>query len=385
MSKKDPLKEFFESQQEAGEDFSFRFSHEVMSAKVPVIKTGSPGLDDALSSGGIPKGRLIQFYGPPASGKTLMSMLAIKEAQAQDPKALQLFIDSEGSYDPKWAAQIGVDPKRVAWVQGDLAVNGRRCFAALLGVPKEDKKTHMLAGKAKEGVLDKIAKGEKGFNFNLIVLDSLGALIPPGDDVALVGKITMAKLAKFLTQELKKVSLEVAKAKIPFIMINHKRDTMDPYSDHTFAGGNAYAQHLSAKVYFELVGRKDSFILDEQENRIGGVVRAVIEKSKFGPHPRKCEFKVDFRKGVIDTHEEIANLAIAYGIITKASSVSYEYGDQKWVGQPKLYTALVGNDALVAELTSKIEEARDAKREVIIADQDKKTEEVLEAADEELE
>lgn len=383
MSKKDPLSVYFESQLLADEETSFKLSHEIMSSKVPVIQTGSPSLDDALSSGGLPKGRLIQYYGPPSSGKTLMSMLAIREAQKDNPKALQLFIDSEGSFDPKWAAQLGADPKRIALLQNDLAVNGRRCFATLLGVPKADAKTHEYKGKTKDGFLDKIAKGEKGFNFNLIVLDSLGALIPPGDDVAVVGKITMAKLAKFLTQELKKVSLEVSKAKIPFIMINHKRDNLDPYGiDHTFAGGNAYAHHLSANVYFEMVARKDSFILDANDNKIGGMVRATVEKSKFGPHPRKCEFKVDFRKGVIDTHEEIANLALKYNIVKKTSNMSYEYGNQKWVGKPKLVTSLM-DESFSAELAGRIEEARDAEREVILANQEKTTEEVIEASTEE--
>ncbi len=113
-------------------------------------------------------------------------------------------------------------------------------------------------------------------------------IIPPGDDVAAVGKITMGKMAKFLTQEGKKLSLEVSKANIPFIVINHKRDSLDMYGpDYTHAGGNAYTHFLSANIYFESVGRKDACIFDENECKIGGRVRATVEKSKFGPHPSK--------------------------------------------------------------------------------------------------
>jgi hypothetical protein len=108
---------------------------------------------------------------------------------------------------------------------------------------------------------------------------------------------------------------------------------MDPYGvDHTFSGGNTYSHFLSANVYFEPVNRADAKILDEKDNKIGQTIRATIEKSKFGPWPRKCEFKVDFGIGVIDKHEEIAQLALDYNIVTKPTSVTHEYGEMKWVG-----------------------------------------------------
>src|SRR5271154_7077706 len=99
--KSDRLTAFFRSFADADEQLDFRFAHETVGEKLPVISTGSLVLDDALSSGGLPKGRLIQFYGAPGSGKTLMAMLAIKEAQLQDPVAQQMFIDAEGTFDAK--------------------------------------------------------------------------------------------------------------------------------------------------------------------------------------------------------------------------------------------------------------------------------------------
>jgi hypothetical protein len=104
-------------------------------------------------------------------------------------------------------------------------------------------------------------------------------------------------------------------------------------------------------------------IIDEKENKIGHPLRATIEKSKFGPWPRKCEFKVNFGIGVIDKHEEIAQLALDYNVVTKPSTVSHEYGDQKWVGFPKFCEAIRDDANLANELLMKISEAREAKME----------------------
>jgi len=365
------LEAFFKSYAESEEQLDFKMAHETIGEKLPVIPTGSLVLDDALSSGGNPKGRLIQYYGPPGSGKTLMAMIAIKEAQAEDPESQQVFIDAEQTFSPTWAEALGLDTSRIILVQGDTAVNGRKCFELVLGVPKEDAKTHILKGKQKEGLLDKIASGE--FNINMIVLDSLGSIIPPGEDVSAVGKMNMALLARFLTTTFRKLSLEVSKTKTPFIIINHKKANMDPYGvDHTFSGGNTYAHFLSANVYFEPVNRADARILDEKENKIGQTIRATIEKSKFGPWPRKCEFKVDFGIGIIDRHEEIAQLSLDYNVVTKPSTVSHEYGDRKWVGFGKFCDAIKDDSALAAELIQKISQARDAKWEAKRQEQLKK-------------
>lgn len=357
------LESFFKSFAEADAQLDFRMAHETIGEKVPVISTGSLALDDVLSCGGLPKGRIIQYYGPPGSGKTLMAMIAMLEAQQQDPNSQQVFIDAEGTFDPTWAEILGLDTSRVILVEGDTAVNGRKCFEMLLGEPKEDAKTHILKGKSKEGLLDKIIN--KDFNINMIVLDSLGSIIPPGEDTSKVGKMNMSLLARFLTTTFRKLSLEVNKANVVFVVINHKRDNMDPYgADHTFSGGNTYAHTLSANVYFEAIQRKDARIVDEKENKIGHPLKGTIEKSKFGPWPRTCEFKVNFSIGVIDKHEEIAQLALDYNVVTKSSSVSHEYGEKKWVGFPKYSEAIKDDPILASELILKVNEARERKLEI---------------------
>jgi len=353
------LDDFFKSYAEADEQLDFRMASDV-TEKVPVISTGSLLLDEALSAGGFPKGRLIQLYGQAGSGKTLLAMIAIKNAQKAEPDAKQMFIDAEQTFSPIWAETLGLDTSKIIIVDGDLAVDGRRCFEMLLGVPKEDAKTHFLKGKSKEGLFDKIISKE--LNINLIVLDSLGAIVSPIESISQVGKQNMATLPRFLSNTLKKVSLETSKAKVPFIIINHKRATLDPYAgDHTFSGGNSYSHFLSANIWLEPVNRADAKILDENENKIGQTIRATVEKTKFGSWPRKCEFKVDFNVGIIDRHEEIGQLALTYEVVTKSSTVSHEYKDYKWVGANKYYDAIKNDPALAAELEQKIIEAREAK------------------------
>lgn len=357
--KNNVLEAFFKSYSDTEELIDFRMAHENLGVKLPVISTGSLVLDDALSSGGNPKGRIIQYYGPPGSGKTLMAMLAMVEAQKDDPTAQQLFIDAEQTFSPSWAEALGLDLNKVAVIDGESAANGRRCFEMLLGVPKEDAK-HVLIGKKQEGFLDKIVNKE--LNFNMIVLDSLGSIIPVGEDVSQIGKQNISLLARFLSTTMKKLSLEVKKANIPFIVVNHKKSSMDPYGpDHTFSGGNAYGHFLSANVYFEAVQRKDAQILDEKENKVGHIMRASIEKSKFGPWPRKCEFKVNFGIGVTDIHEEIAKLALDYDIVAKPTTVTHTFKDQKWTGFNKFCDAIKESKELAEELTKLISETRDNK------------------------
>jgi len=350
--KEDTIKQFFKSYAESEEQLDFRIGSDKLGLDVDVISTGSLTLDDALSCGGLPCGRIIQYYGPPGSSKTLMSMIAIKNAQEKDPDARQVFIDAEQTFSTIWATQLGIDTSKVIIIDGDLAVNGRRCFEMLLGVPKEDIHSHKLKGKSKEGLLDQIIT--KKININLVVLDSLGAIIPPGEDTSAVGKMNISLMARFLATTMKKLSLEVAKANIPFIVINHKRDSMDMYKDHTFMGGNAYSHFLSANIYFELAGAKDALILDENEEKIGQVVRATVEKSKFGPHPKKCLFKVKFIEGVTERVEEVIELGIKYEIIRKPNNVMYEYGEEKFRGKEALKQGLVSKPEMCREIELKV-------------------------------
>jgi recombination protein RecA len=350
---------FFESLMKADDDLHISGADEV-DAAVDVIPLGSPGLNDITGCGGVPYGRITQFFGPAGSGKTMMSMIAIKNAQAKSPDVKQLFIDSEGSFSPDWAEQLGVDISRVKLIQGPGASNAQKVFELLVGTMKKDAKGNP-AGKSKPGFFDMVKDGS--MNFNLVVLDSVGVLIPPTEAVAEVGKQGMAVLARFLSTELKKVSVECQRANVPVILINHVRDNMDPYaaSQYTFAGGNQLKHQLSLNVLFVGVQRKDAQLLDEKELKIGQTIRAKVEKTKFGVWPRQCEFKVEYTNGIVQVEEELLELASDYEIIGKPTTMSYTYGDLKWTGREKTLEAIRSTPGMMEELEAKISEARKAK------------------------
>ncbi len=359
---KNSFKDFFKSVIDAENALDAKTYEDHLNEELKVISTGSPKLDDALGCGGIPTGRVVQFYGPGGSGKTLMALLTMKKAQELDPEAEQLFIDAEQTFSFEWAEKLGLDTNRINVVDGETAVLGRNLFTFLCGVPKEDAKK-AYAGKKVEGLLDKVAKKE--LNINLIVIDSLGVLIPPQEDTAEIGKANIALLARFLSTTMKKVVLATAKADIPLIVINHVKASMEMYgSDHSFSGGNSWNHSLSANIYFEQVGRKDAQVLDEKEKKIGATIRAAVEKSKFGS-TGKVEFQVDFSKGVINLHQEVCDLALDYDIATKPNNQTYEYGDQKWRGADNFYTAVAEDENLFNELLSKVRIARDNRRKGI--------------------
>jgi recombination protein RecA len=339
-------------------DISLSRSDEEELAPIDVIDTGSYSLNDALGCNGLPCGRLIQYYGSPGSGKTLMAMIAIINAQRKDPTAKQLFIDAEQTFDKKWAKKLGADPSKIIVVDGETAVYGRKCFEMLLGIPKEDLKTHAYVGKKEMGLLDRIKNKE--FNINLIVLDSLGTLIPPGEDTSRVGKMNMALMARFLGTSMKKLSIEVSKANIPMIVINHIKATMEMYGpDHTSSGGNSYFHTLSANIFFEQVTRKEAQILDEEENKIGGTIRYTIEKSKFGPYPKRGEFRLLFNRGIIDKHLELITLGLKYGVIKMITKMSYDVNGEKVTGGlPGLHRMFENNDEKSNWLLNQIIEAK---------------------------
>lgn len=359
---KNSLDEFFKAYLDTENKFEYRTAADDLGEKVESFPTGSLALDDALSSGGIPRGRIVQYYGPPGSGKSLLATLAIKSAQQLNSESYQVYMDAEGTFNPSWAAQLGCDTNRIKVISGDPAAYGQKAFEMLLGEPKQDSKKN-YAGKSKPGFLDQIAEGK--INCDLIVYDSIGACIPPIEDVASVGKSGMATLARFLTTTFKKLSLEVKKSNVAFICINHKRDGMDPYgADHTFSGGNSYAHYLSANVYFTRVNRKDSAIMDENEDVVGSLVRAKVEKSKFGPWPREAEFSINYNIGVVDSHKELAELGLKYGVVKKPTSMSYEFGEMKWVGADKYATALMEDPGLFNQIKAAVEVAREEKKHV---------------------
>jgi len=359
---------FFASYTKADKELNIFTASDQVGEKVDVISTGSPLLDEALICGGLPFGRIIQYYGPSGCGKSLMAMLAVKNAQQKNKTSKQLWIDAEESFDITWAQSLGIDTTRLTIIDGPGASNGRRIFELLLGTPKKDAKG-IYSGKSKNGFFDEVAA--KTLDYNLAVLDSLGQIIPPGEDTSEVGKFNMSLMARFLSTELKKVSVDLHKANIPFIVINHVKDNMNSMGmpSFTFSGGNTLKHGLGVNVFFTALRGADNTILNDKEDKIGHVIRAKVEKNKLGPWPRQAEFKVNFITGIDAFEEEVIALAIDYSLIQKPSSVMYAYGDRTFRGKQAVIDALKTDKALVTELYAKIIASREEKWDTKRAEQ----------------
>ena len=201
--------------------------------KTDIIRTGAPSLDRAIGVGGWPRGRMIQLAGAPSSGKTLMSLIAIANWQKQHPDNCAAFLDAEFTYSPEWAAKFGVDNDRVYLVKNNEAA---KLFSGLVGKIKKNKATGVLTKIS--GLFDMIHAGQsityvhpitkKKLTLNcgrmgIIVLDSMANVQVPQEMEADSGKALVAPVARFLTQELKKLTPGIAKSNVCFIGINQVR------------------------------------------------------------------------------------------------------------------------------------------------------------------
>jgi recombination protein RecA len=198
-----------------------------------IIRTGSPGLDRAIGVGGWPRGRMTQLAGKESSGKTLLCMLAIANWQAEHPENCAAFLDAEYTYDPSWAATLGVDNNRVFLVKSNDASH---LFTGLVGKVKENPQTKKRT--EVPGLFAMIASGQKITSkhpvtnkpitlnlgrMGLVILDSMAALQTPTEIVSDVGKQNMALMARFLSVELKKLTPGIADSNVAMIVINQVR------------------------------------------------------------------------------------------------------------------------------------------------------------------
>lgn len=328
-------------------------------SEIQTLTTGSDILDDIIGPWGIPKGRIIQYAGRESSGKTFMSLMAIKHWQSLAPHNWAYFIDAECGFNVEWAKILGIDisPDRFRILRSN---NGAEIFEKLCGVP------HKEAGKkkAKLGLLDMVkeAGGAEESGLGIIVLDSVAAIAPPLEMASQSGKTNMALIARFLPPELRKLTPLLSETGVMFIAINQVRtDPGKMYGDPTSTpGGSAWKHFCSVMVHFLMSESKDSKIYDAVGDQIGHTLKARIDKNRVGPPKRMCEFDIIYTKGIANKHIEIAKLAIKYGVVKKPSKMSYEYGDIKIVGKDNFYNEILGNTELQEELLTKVKEAKES-------------------------
>lgn len=291
--------------------------------KVDAIPTGSLTLDIALGVNGLPKGRIIEIYGPESSGKTTLAIHAIAEVQKQG--GIAAIIDAEHAFDQFYAAKLGVDIDNLLISQPD---NGEQAL-------------EIADNLIRSGAID------------LLVIDSVAALTPKAEIEGEMGDSQMGLQARLMSKALRKLTGSINKAKCCCIFINQLRDKIGVMfgNPETTTGGNALKFYASVRIDI----RKTSQIKDG-EDVIGNRVKVKIVKNKVAPPFKKAEFDIMYGEG-ISKIGEVIDLGVELNIIKKSGSW-FSYGEVKLgQGRDAVKTLLQDNPELMEELEMKIKEA----------------------------
>ena len=259
-----------------------------------VISTGSLGLDLAVGIGGLPKGRIIEIYGPESSGKTTVALHAV--AEAQKAGGVAAFIDAEHALDPAYAKALGVDIDSLIISQPDTGEQALEITDTLVS----------------SGVVD------------IIVVDSVAALVPKAEIEGEMGDSHMGLQARLMSQALRKLTSSINKSKTITIFINQLREKIGVMfgNPETTTGGRALKFYSSIRID---VRRIDS--IKQGDEIIGNRTRAKIVKNKVAPPFRQCEFDIMYGQGISKVGE-LVDLAANIDVIKKSGSW-YSYNDNK--------------------------------------------------------
>lgn len=295
---------------------------ETPTESIESISTGSISLDIALGIGGVPKGRVIEIYGPESSGKTTLATHIIAEAQKQGGVAA--FIDAEHAFDKFYAKKLGVDVDNLLIAQPD---NGEQAL-------------EIADNLIRSGAID------------VIVIDSVAALVPKAEIEGEMGDSKMGLQARLMSQALRKLTGTIAKTGCCCIFINQLREKIGVMfgNPETTTGGNALKFYASVRLDI----RRTSQIKDSDEVS-GNRVKVKIVKNKVAPPFRIAEFDVMFGQGISKVGE-IIDLGVDFNIIKKAGSW-FSYGDTKLgQGRDAVKQLLLDNPELADEIEKKIRE-----------------------------
>ena len=290
---------------------------------VPVISTGSIGLDLALGVGGIPKGRVIEVYGPESSGKTTLSMHCIAEAQKKG--GLAAFIDAEHAFDKSYAEKLGIDTENLLISQPD---NGEQALEIT---------EHLI----RSGAID------------IIVIDSVAALVPRAELEGEMGDSKMGLQARLMSQALRKLTGAISKSGCACIFINQLREKIGIMfgNPETTTGGNALKFYASVRLDIRRIGQ----IKESADNIIGNRTKVKVVKNKVAPPFKVVEFDIMYGKG-ISKSGEILDLGVELEIIQKSGSwFSYD-GNKLGQGRDAVKILLEDNVELMDDLERLIKE-----------------------------
>jgi recombination protein RecA len=287
---------------------------------IDVVSTGSIGLDVALGVGGLPKGRVVEIYGPESSGKTTLTLQVVAEAQKQGGTAA--FVDAEHALDPAYAEKLGVNVDELLVSQPDT---GEQALEI----------TDMLV---RSGAVD------------IVVIDSVAALTPKAEIEGEMGDSHMGLQARLMSQALRKLTGNIKRSNTMVVFINQIRMKIGVMfgSPETTTGGNALKFYSSVRLDIRRIGA-----IKKGDEVIGNQTRVKVVKNKVSPPFKQAEFEILYGQG-ISRCGEIIDLGVQHNIVDKAGSW-YSYGEDR-IGQGKENARdfLKNNPEMAAEIEEKI-------------------------------
>jgi len=290
---------------------------------VETISTGSLSLDIALGTGGLPRGRVVEIYGPESSGKTTLAVHAIAEAQKRG--GIAAFIDAENAFDSSYAKKLGVDIENLLVSQPD---NGEQAL-------------EIAENLIRSGAID------------IIVIDSVAALTPKSEIEGEMGDSKMGLQARLMSQALRKLTGTINKTGCCCIFINQLREKIGIMfgNPETTTGGNALKFYASVRLDIRRISQ-----IKEGENVLGSRTRVKVVKNKLAPPFRQAEFDIIFGQG-ISKIGEIIDLAVDHNIVKKSGSW-FSYGDTRLgQGRDAVKLLLADNPELADEMEEKVKVA----------------------------
>jgi len=285
-----------------------------------VVSTGSLGLDIALGIGGLPRGRVVEIYGPESSGKTTLALQVV--AEAQRPGGACAFIDAEHALDPSYAQKLGVNIDELLISQPDAGEQALEIADTLV----------------RSGAID------------VLVVDSVAALVPRAELEGEMGDAHMGLQARLMSQALRKLTASISKSRCMVIFINQIRMKIGVMfgNPETTTGGNALKFYASVRLDIRRIGS-----IKERDTVVGNQTRVKVVKNKMAPPFRVVEFDIMYGEG-ISKNGELIDLGVAAGVVEK-SGAWFSYNSQRiGQGRENAKTFLKENPAIAAEIEKAI-------------------------------